>query len=188
MKRHAPKQMFPREPNGRISRRRIHIMDRQEMTQREAQSVAIEARMRLFGLTAEQAKQQEGGTVIGRMRQARELSADQAEAASTYLSARNAYHRAIGAVSDTGRIPLPEAEGCGTYEEFCQMARTRWDAITEVLQSVMIEIRSPAPVSALDHFAVRDVYVAELVGDLRVALNALHRHFSATTRLRRKAA
>lgn len=176
-----------REPNGRLSRRRVHVQQREEMTQREAQSVAIAARMRLFGLTAEQARRQEGGTVIGRMRQMRELSADQAEAASTYLSARNAYHRAIGVASDTGHIPFPEAEGVGTYEEFCIQARARWAGIESTLQAVMVEMRSPAPASALDQFVVRDVYVAHLVGDLRVALNALHRHFSSAQKVRRAA-
>jgi len=167
-----------REPNGRLSRRVVYAREREDMNEREARSVAIAARMRVFGLTEAQAKAQEGGTVIGRMRHSRELTADQVEAAFSYLEARNAYHRAIGAVSDTGRAPLPETKGEGTYEEFCEGAIKRWNAITEALSCVMVELRSPSPVSALDNFVVRDVYVAHLVGDLRVALNALDRHFT----------
>lgn len=174
--------MGAREPNGRLSRRVVHAKEREEMTQREAQSVAIAARMRVFGLTEAQARGQDGGTVIGRMHHAKELTSDQVEAGFVYLEARNAYHRAIGVASDTGVAPLPEAKGSGTYEEFCEAAIKRWTAVTDVLTCVMVEVRSPAPAAALDNFVVRDMYVEHLVGDLRIALNALHRHFTSPSK------
>jgi hypothetical protein len=48
----------------------------------------------------------------------------------------------------------------------------------EALRTLMAETRSPAPVSALDVFITKDAYAPHLVGDLRLALNALHRHFT----------
>jgi len=167
-----------REHNGRLSRRVVHIRAREDMTIREAQSVVVAARMRHTGLSEEQVRRQEGGTVVGRLYYARELNADQVQAAATYLQARNAYHRAIDAVSDTGRAPRPESGGGGTYEEFCDQAKRRWGDITKALQSAMVDIRSPSPIAALDYLVVRDVYVGSLVGDLRTVLNVLHRLFS----------
>lgn len=180
--------MGPREPNGRLSRRKAHVLSREAMAAKEARSVVVAARMRMFGLSEARASTQEGGPVIGRMLLREELDDDQAEAAARYLEIRNAYHRAIGAVSDTGRAPPPEEEGEGTYEDFCYRARKRWSAAEGVIRDVMQEQRSPAPASALEHFIVRDMYVPELVGPLREALNALHRHFVRGDRSRRKAA
>lgn len=147
-------------------------------------TTAIEARMRLFGLSEVEARLPEASTVIGRMRLCDDLSFDQYFAALRYIEARNAYHRAIGTVPDTGREPAPLTPGAATHEDFCRVAGRRWNAVRAAIRQVCQDQRSPGPASALDHFLIRDCHVPELVGDLRIALNALHRHFGAASALR----
>lgn len=171
-----------REPSGRLSRRKAEVERRTQETEREAMATAVEARMRVFGLSEADARRQEGGTVIGRMYQAGKLTIDQLRAAERYREVRNAYHRAIGAPSDTGGRPDASEHG-GEYEQFCAKARSDWSSMMAALQVACQEVRSPAPISALDQFVVRDLHVIHLVGDLRVALNCLHRHFALGRRI-----
>lgn len=165
-----------REPNGRLSRRKAEVERRTAETEREAMATAVEARMRVFGISEADARRQEGGTVIGRMYQAGKLTIDQMRAAERYGEVRNAYHRAIGAPSDTGK--QEGGAGGSDYAAFCAGARRDWSAMMAALQAICQELRSPAPLSALDQFVVKDMHVSHMVGDLRVALNGLHRHFA----------
>lgn len=174
-----------REPNGRLSRRTIHTKARAAETERAAMQTGIDARMRLFGLSEADARQPDAGSVIGRMKLRGDISDDQHRAALAYLAARNAYHSAIGTKSDTGGHPPPETASAGSYDDFCAASISRWDRMRAVVTNLCQDIRSPAPASALDNFVVRDVHVHELAGDLRLALNAIHRLLSGE---RRKAA
>lgn len=163
----------PREASGKVDRKWAAAK-----TTDDVMRTGVTARMRLFGITYEEAKSQEGGTVIGRMLLAKELSADQARAAERYAEIRNAYQRAIGAVPETGVAPPPPMfeTGGGSFEDFCESAKAAQRGLQNCLQSIMAEARSNTPVAALDVFITRDTYAAHLVGDLRIALNALHRH------------
>ena len=167
-----------RDPCGRIAK---------GSNDPSAMDTAVKARMRLFGITYEEGKSQEGGTVIGRMLIAKEITVDQYRAAERYAEAKNAFQRAIGAVPDAGRPPPPPMfeTGASDFESFCKRARESYASMQEAMRNVMIEHRSPNAVSALDVFITKDVHVPHLVGDLRIALNALHRHF---TQERRRAA
>ncbi|WP_018184698.1 hypothetical protein [Kaistia granuli] len=144
----------------------------------------INARVRLFGLTEAQAKTQEGGTVIGRLLIGKEISLDQARAAERYTEVRNAYQRAIGATPETGTPPPPPMfeTGGGTFEDFCESAKAAQRALQNCLQSLAVEARSYNPITALDVFVIKDEFAAHLLGDLRIALNALHRHFTQERR------
>lgn len=172
----------PREPNGRLSRRIVHVEARTQETERAAMQTVIEARQRVFGISEASARQQEGGTVIGRMLQRGELSADQHQTAIVYLEARNAFHSAIDVKSDTGRHPPSETPPVASADDFCANARRRYRDIQFTLQRLCQELRSNAPITALDRFVVRDEFDARLVGDLRVVLNALHRLFNMGSR------
>jgi len=165
----------PREPNGRLNRAWLVNQD-----ERSAMEPAVTARRRLYGLDETQAKQPEAGYTIGRLVLNRVLRKDQGEAAKRYLEVRNAYQRAIGAVPDftqprEGFNPSDDPETA--WERFCTAARRSQAAMSECLLALMQSERSPAPVAALDAFLVKDVHVAELLGALRLALNALGRHF-----------
>lgn len=161
------KQNVPREANGRVSR---------TYAAASAYKAAIEARARIFGLSEKDASDQKAGTVVGRMALSGTISQDQYEAAQKYTEVRNAYLRAIYAKQDY-KEPRPEVEGDGDYESFCRRAREIYDGMQDALRELCIEQRSPGPVSALDNFINRDVFLANLEGDLRLALNRLSRLF-----------
>lgn len=173
----------PREASGKV--------DRDWSTREAAKAATVvgkEARMRIYGLTAKNASQPDAATVIGRMFLAGKLTADQRDAAQKYLQVRNAYHRSIDAKpdyvepspSEDPEIALRDKEDATTnppitFEEFCEGARERYDDMRDALQALAQELRSPAPIAALDVFVVRDIHMSELEGDLRLALNCLHR-------------
>ncbi len=143
--------------------------------------------MRLWGLPEALARRGEAGTVVGRMRLSEVLSGAQYEASLRYTKTVNAYQRAICAKPDFEE-PRDDMGGSGgTYEEFCQTARDNYEAMQDALRELMIEVRSPAPVSALDVFVMRDVYMASLEGDLKLALNRLAKHFGVGEYLGRAA-
>lgn len=165
----------PREPNGRVNRAWLTTQ-----TEKAAMETAVDTRKRLFGLSETDAKQGFAGSVVGRMVLANVLRRDQYDAAKRYLEVSNAYQRAIGAVPD---FTQPR-EGFATSDDpdkawkaFCGHARRAYSDMMGVLRDLMQEQRSPASLSALDVFLVKDCHEESLVGSLRVALNALGRHF-----------
>ena len=176
-----------REPNGRLSRRVLHTKEREEMTQREAQSVAIAARMRHTGLPEEVvslnvAGRPNAGTLHGIMCLRGDISREQWDAAEWWIGKRGAWLRAIESPNqETGRT-----EGGGQFDpdrhaEFCRMAREIWSAVCDCIQTASTENRAPL-MSALDVFLVRGYHLQHMVGDLRIALNAVHRRFLAGQR------
>ena len=180
--RGRPRLDGPREPNGRLLRGW-----QVEETERAATQVAVDARMRLYGLTEAMARQGEAGTEVGRMKLIGALSQDQYDASQRYLETVNAYQRAIGAKPDYTQPRDDGGGSVGTYEEFCRTARSNYEAMQHALRDLMIEVRSPAPVSALDVFVAKDVYMPELEGDLRLALNTLVKHFGISEYMERVA-
>lgn len=176
-----------REPNGRISRRRVHVKEREAMTQREAQSVAIEARMRHTGLTEavvslNHAGRPNAGTIHGIMCLRGDLSREQWDAAEWYIGKRQAWLRAIASPGQA----VGALSGGGEFDEarhadWCAHARATWESVMACIQQASTEHRSPIA-AALDVFLVRDHHVEHMVGDLRVGLNAIHRRFLAGQR------
>lgn len=169
-----------REPNGRLSRRAEDRRERDDMTEIEAKSVVIEARVR-HGIPRHLADLQDAGranagTVHGRMRLSDDptcrLTADQFAAAEWWLGRRLEYLRAIGAE----RVAYDEPAGTGTGGVTISEANAAWRRIIEVLQTVSTEHRSPV-LAAFDTILARQAFVPHLVGDLRLGLNAIHRVF-----------
>lgn len=185
-KRKAKRMQGHREPNGRLSRKRIHVVEREEMTQREAQSVAIEARMRHTGLpeavvSLNHAGRPNAGTVHGIMCLRGDLSREQWDAAEWWIGKRAAWLRAIEAPNqETGDAPGGEFDP-DKHAEFCRIAKASWAAICDCVQQASTEARSPVA-AALDMFLVRQHHLEHMVGDLRLALNAIHRRFLAAQR------
>lgn len=147
-------------------------------------ATVIKTRCRRYGLTEAQARQPLAGSAIGRLCLAGEITRAQHDAALRYLEARKDYHSAIMAKSDAGSGGAAATGDVvtDTYAAWCRRARERWAAINEMLDDLVVAIRSPAPRAALDTIAVRDVDLPELVGDLRAALNALDRYFAGDRR------
>lgn len=155
----------------------------------EAMSVGLLARHRHYGLPlhAEKgkpsARDQLGGSVVGRMVMQQELSRVQGDVAAEYLKVIVAYRRAIGAPPLPGAIRLGAVSGRGAGEpenvEVTHGAVERYDKMMEALAECQSSIanRGRNIYAALDFMVVRDEIHAHMVGDVRVALNALARHF-----------
>ena len=165
------KQNAPREADGRIDRSWAA-----NQNERAAMETALEARQRVFGLNETQARDPLGGSTIGRMVLQGDLTRAQGQMAVTYQEVTNAYQRAICAPVDEHQ-PRTESTGDGDYVDFCARARARYDGMIDALGDLCAEQRSRSPVLALDLFIAKDKYNHTMVGDLRLALNRLHRHF-----------
>tara|TARA_R110000868_G_scaffold40237_2_gene139068 strand:- start:104 stop:682 length:579 start_codon:yes stop_codon:yes gene_type:complete len=166
-----------RAPSGEISRAAAVVAARSAESEADALSTVVEARVRLYGMTPEVAKSQEAGSLVGRLLLARELRADQAEAARRYYKANIRHQISIGATPDATE-PAERSGGSDpdkAFEAFCATAKAEWSRIEAVKGRVMQEQRSLAPSAALDVIVVRGEHVESLVGPLRVMLNALGR-------------
>lgn len=192
MSRRAKKRrQGKREPNGRLSRRKVEVVNRQEMTEQEARSVAIAARMRRTGLGEElvainEAGRPNAGTVHGVLALTGAITLDQYEAGEWYLAKRDAYLKAILAKGTAIEPPSPsyKVDDTGGYLAWCKATRETWAAVLDIVQEASTASRSPIA-SALDVILCRQQEVHHLLGDLRIGLNAIHRAFLAG---RRKAA
>lgn len=194
----GPRVEGPREPNGKPSRRVIHVGERREMSERKAKSVGIAARMKHTGLPEHlaglnQAGMPNGGTVHGVMRLLGEqaerlaeqrgrpvvlgdgmLSAGQWSAAEWYLGSRIAYLRAIDA---PGRKTTERGAGLGIVDpdqqaEWARLTIETWAAIGSTLQAVSATARRPIA-AAFDVILVRNQPMPHLEGDLRLGLDAI---------------
>lgn len=192
-----------REANGKPSRRASVRREREAMTEAEAKSVAIEARVRHTGLSRELADAPMASTIHGTMRllgmeaERRKkplgpgmLTADQWEAADWYLGRRAMWLRTIDApgrqVEEQRNLP-PELVGLSAEEyqqklrEWTDRVKAEWASVLACLQQASIEHRSPI-ISAFDLILVRNEPMPHMEGDLRIGLNAIHRRFIAAER------
>lgn len=167
-------QGVEREPNGR---------PRRTIASARLYKETIENRAQRFGLSVDEASDAMAGTVVGRLVLQELLSRDQYRAAERYIEVRNAYLRAMEIKQDF-REPPAEVEGDGDYEGFCARAKDIHKRMMDALAELCREQHSPAPLSALDVILVRDVEMPEMVGDLRLALNCLARHFFGEVEIR----
>lgn len=173
-KRGRPKMdSVAREPNGRVSRSGVD--------HGPADIVALDARRRHLGLTQEQAKDQKAGTFIGYLNMIGPrdgLSDDQYEAATNYLSLRQAYLRAISA---PGRIV--DSEGYGrddvteAYEDWVRDTKDAYAACRSAIQEAQNENRGANLWASLDLIVIQDQHMHHMIGDLRILCNALARFF-----------
>lgn len=188
----------PRDKRGRIKAGWTNAM-----TEREAVSVAVEARTRVHGVSPEYAaKTYENGvnasTVIGRMRikgmeqeiQASKrphvnimaengtLKREQFDALMWWNDRRLEYYSALLLKKEgsSGIGPGNNGEDSENYAKWCQEKIQEWDKIRDVIQDAAIETRGQL-FAALDYMVVRDEYHAHLEGPLRYAANAIHRRF-----------
>jgi len=140
----------------------------------------ILTRMRLFGLSEKDARDQKASTFVGRLQLTKAISQAQYDAAQTWLEVREQYQRAIkspdalrssGGGGDAGEGP--------NYASWCQQAIKRYDAATAAIQTEqsIFANRGRTLFAALDYVVSRNEDHWHLVGDCRLALNALAHHF-----------
>lgn len=163
-----------REPNGRVSRSgRDHG---------PADVVALDARRRHMGLSRDQAKDQKAGTFIGYLNligRRDGISDDQYEAATQFMSLREAYLRAInapGRVID-GEAGTPSSEPTEAYERWVEDTKASYEACRKAIQEAQNENRRANLWAALDHCIIQNRAFHHMIGDVRLLTNALARFF-----------
>lgn len=183
-RRGRKRKLINREPNGRASRRKEDVKVYQEMTEREAKSIGIEARMRRTGLPEHlvDGKPETGkpniGTQQGYLCLMGYIDVDQWAAAEWYCHRRNEYLQAVKAPgAQWQRHDEPVSSDPDAYGRWCDSAKAAWVAIRSCLQRVSIEARSPV-LAAFDHILDRQTErLPHMVPDLRLGLNAISREF-----------
>lgn len=135
---------------------------------------AVSARMRVFGLSEGDAKQQFAGTFLGRAHLEGLLSRDQLDAAHSYARTVLTYRTAIQAPerlrSDGRGGDLSEEE----YTKRCKAAVSRFSTMVDALREVE-RTEGTNSLGVLEPAVLRDVDMHHMLGHLRIALNAIHR-------------
>ena len=164
---------------------------RQE-TERDAMSVAIEARRRHFGVTAKQAKDERLGTALGRLAFRELISETQYQAGVAFAELYQKHHAVFGLPSPSPRSVAGLLINEGIFgatpsepmPEVVDKLRRRFRDATDVLDGCDREHRlSPGRRPTLLVYQVictdQDAmsWPEEDLGNLRVALNALVRLF-----------
>lgn len=152
----------------------------------------IATRMRLFGLIEEDARDQLAETVIGRLRirnrrsgdKAGGLSEPQYQAAVEYRRLADAYKRALSApdsLSNASRGGLGERSEAEAVS-WAKAVIGKFEAARKAVMHKQCEIdnRGRNLIAALDYLVLRNEAHMHMIGDLRVGLNALVRHFGMT--------
>lgn len=188
-KRGPKKQTGAREANGRLSRdpeerkaRELAAIDAEAW---DAMHVAIQARVRVHGVPLERAKGQNAGSFVGRLRDEQQLSDAQLDAAQTYLAERSAYRRAIAAPPEMDAVDLNRVKGRASGENVgrTQAAVARYEATLKAVQAAQNALGNTVTLfAALDMCVVRDLPLRHMVGDLRLVLNALAKHYGLGAR------
>ena len=144
---------------------------------------AILLRMKMFGLSEKDARDQKAATFIGRMNLTDKkalISIAQYDAAIAYLQLGDRYMRAISA-PDASKQSGGATAGMSSddHAAWCQNAKAKYDAAQAavMLEQGLHENRGANMFAALDYIVVRDEQHWHMVGDCRLALNALAHHF-----------
>jgi hypothetical protein len=151
--------------------------------------------MRVFGLTEKEARDQKASTYVGRlclagMRNTTDgITQDQYDAAVAYLDVYENFQRAVKSPNAlaSGSGGASGAEGPG-YEQWCQKAVEKWEGLQLAIQTEQgfHENRGANMWAALNYLIDRDERHPHMVGDLRLALNAIGHHLGMIHRPRRQ--
>ena len=184
-------QKGKREPNGKLSRKPEDVLERVlEQVDREVRETlmtALGARVRVFGVDPANCMDQRAGSFVGRLRMSRELSQPQYEAAMKWLESCEEHSWAINAPKRPNAMDLNRVHGNPTApENVDRLARimARHKAAKAAIQAVQNTMGAHAHLfGALQYLVEQDVELNHLVGDLRVALNVLARHYGMEERV-----
>ena len=153
---------------------------------------AILLRMKMFGLSEKDARDQKAATFIGRLNLTDKkalISNAQYDAAVAFLEVYDRYKRAIGAPDASKQSGGSAGGGESTedYARWCNTAKAKYDAAVEAVrheQSLFIN-RGANLFAAIDYLVCRDEQHWHMVGDCRLALNALAHHFGLMGKTKR---
>lgn len=147
---------------------------------------SILVRMRLYGLSEVNARDQKAATVIGRLLLKERVSEREYSAAQDFIKLREHYQRAIKS-PDALRTASDRAEGAETeaYEEWCRMAIKRYEAAVAAVRAEQNRAGLRANLyAALDYIVCRDQEFPHMIADAGRALHALAGHFGISRRPR----
>lgn len=156
----------------------------------------IALRMKTFGLSEKDARDQKASTYVGRLCLAgRKNSADgitdaQYEAAQAWRDAYEAFQRAVKSPDAlrSGNGGGDDHAGDDDYARRCRSAVARWKGIEDAvrLEQGFHENRGANMWAALDYLVGRDQQHPHMIGDLRLALNAIGHHMGIIAKPKRK--
>ena len=173
----------PREPGGRKSRRK----DFRDIEAEENRRVAVEARQRVLGVSAEHARDQKAATVIGRWRLDNIISEAQYEAAEQYLFDATAYSVARNSPLQPGAVVIDAVHGSAgdddaAREAWCIKAVEKYEAALQVVMEADLIHLNCKIAEAIACVVLKDLNDRHRVGDLRLGLNALAHHYRIVER------
>lgn len=187
-KAHNRKSSRKRYPNGRInyrSRATKNAIAKEEAAEAEAaKKAAIDARVRVFGLTEEQAQNRWGATAAGRLIFGDAGPASQKErqwdAVKQFWDLRDRYLTAIAAPKEGSgggiRRGMPDLDDY-EYQEWCGRQVKAWDDFQSFLRDVQNENREANLYAVLQYVIVEDRDMYHMLGDLRLLTNHMVRFF-----------
>ncbi|WP_273773205.1 hypothetical protein [Brucella intermedia] len=169
--RGRPKKDVPlREPNGRASRMK-----------EDPAKVAMEARMRHYGVPADMARDPRTGSYLGRLAMAGRgegISQDQYEAATRYIDLYNSYQKAIGSPgAHYEQIGGVNASDPDAYADWCIRVKHAYKSAQAAIHEAQAEERSENLWAGLQYVVIQDQEFPHLLSSTRLVCNALHRHF-----------
>lgn len=185
-----------REPNGRLSRKpkeaSARVIAGLDQSERDAISVGLEARERVFGVSPSRSRDQMAGSVVGRLCINCMISQHQYDAAIRFQEDSTMFSMARQSPRQPGAVDLNATKGgIGDYENVDMTLRAvaRYEAALAAVQEKQNELRGGgALIAAINHIVIRDIGLPHLVGDLREALNALVRHYGLQSKSAQRAA
>lgn len=145
--------------------------------QEKPDTVAKEARQRIFGVTAEIAGKREMGSAIGKLLLLGELKQDQFEALEQFGWAEREYQASIDIRRERSASDFSGSGGFDSREGddpwFVQWCETRKERYT-TLRNIVLK-SGPLGMMAVESWVLSDGGDGDLIGDLRLAANAINR-------------
>lgn len=164
-----------RHPGGKL------VQVRTEDPADKARGVVVEARQRVYGLSAAQAVTHAAGSLLGRLwlehdsAGHRLVSLTQFEAGEEYRRIVEAYHWAIGVrpLSSSGDLNRGRSHEGDTMSEGEIRARKMARAAYNRCRRVLLNCRAPLAYMVVDAVVMHERDMPGFVGDLRAGLDAL---------------
>jgi hypothetical protein len=173
-KRGRPKKLnVDRTPSGQISRAASAYRENEE---------PIEVRMRMWGLSEVDARDQKSATVHGRMRLKKQITEQQYQAGEDMAKLYRSYLKAMS-------IPNAMEHGAGAgsergasveYEAWARGIVARWTGVRAAIREAQQVHRSANLWSALDYMNFRNEHHRHMEGDYAVLLHVVTVHFGLT--------
>jgi hypothetical protein len=139
----------------------------------------IQVRMRMYGLSEEDARDQKAGTVVGRLQLIGVLSEAQHQAATEYLRLYEAYKRALRAPDALRNGPTAgaDAQESEAYAKWCRSVIDKYTGTMGAIVVASERSRNANLYGAINSVLVKNEHWPHLFADLDVALTALVQHF-----------